>query len=132
MVAARQPRAHPGAGEASSRAQADRAAPVRSARSIAGAADPANASRRFRSDRFPDCIAGAWRYADRKHYSAEKERKVSVMRSALAVRGGHSTLPGAQPGTNFWRPNSWRKRLSHALLYGPNVDRAATARTRFG
>src|SRR5882672_2588636 len=130
MVAARQPRTHPGAGEASSGAQADRAAPVRSARSIAGATDPAGASRRFRSDRLPDCLAGAWRYADRKHHSAEKERKVSVMRSALAVT--HSTTLGAAPGTNSWRPNSWRKRLSHALLYGPNVDRAAKAKARLG
>src|SRR5882757_9138766 len=127
MVAARQPCTHPGAGEASSRAQADRAAPVRSARSIAGAADPAGASRRVRSDRFPDCLAGAWRYADRKHHSAEKERKVSVMRSALAVTAAHPTTLGAQPGTN-----SWSRRLSHALLYGPNVDRAAKAKARLG
>src|SRR5215831_3518081 len=96
MVAARQPRAHPGAGEAPSRAQADRAAPVRSAGSIAGTAVPAGASRRLRSDRLPDRIAGAWRHVHRKHHSAENERKVSVMRSALAVTAALSTEPGAE------------------------------------
>jgi cell division protein FtsI (penicillin-binding protein 3) len=54
------------------------------------------------------------------------------MRSALAVTAAHSTTLGAAPGTNSWRPDSWRKRLSHALLYGPNVDRAAKAKARLG
>ena len=49
------------------------------------------------------------------------------MRSALAVTAAHSTAPGAQLGTN-----SWSRRLSHALLYGPNVDRAAKAKARLG
>jgi len=45
----------------------------------------------------------------------------------VAVTAAHSTTLGAQPGTN-----SWSRRLSHALLYGPNVDRAAKAKARLG
>src|SRR5437016_7252305 len=47
------------------------------------------------------------------------------MRSALAAVAAHSTAPGAEP-------SSWPRRLSHALLYGPNVDRAAKAKARLG
>jgi cell division protein FtsI (penicillin-binding protein 3) len=49
------------------------------------------------------------------------------MRSALAAVAAHST--GAVPMTE---PSSWPRRLSHALLYGPNVDRAAKAKARLG
>src|SRR5690242_18380660 len=47
------------------------------------------------------------------------------MRSALAVTTADSTASGA-------KENSWHRRLSHALLYGPNVDRAAKAKARLG
>src|SRR5882757_6738475 len=49
------------------------------------------------------------------------------MRSALAAVAAHSTA--AAPLTE---PSSWPRRLSHALLYGPNVDRAAKAKARLG
>src|SRR5262249_59310861 len=47
------------------------------------------------------------------------------MRSALAAVAAHLTEDGADQ-------SSWRHRLSHALLYGPNVDRAAKAKARLG
>ncbi len=43
------------------------------------------------------------------------------MRTASAADAARSIEPG-----------SWRRRLSHALLYGPNVDRAAKAKARLG
>src|SRR5256885_15119428 len=49
------------------------------------------------------------------------------MSSALAAVAAHST--GAAPGAE---PASGPRRLSHALLYGPNVDRAAKAKARLG
>src|ERR1700754_1743575 len=49
------------------------------------------------------------------------------MRSASAAEAAHATEPGAEPDAG-----SWRRRLSHALLYGPNVDRAAKAKARLG
>src|SRR5262245_65497098 len=51
------------------------------------------------------------------------------MRSASAAEAAHSSEPGAEPDTD---QGSWRHRLSHALLYGPNVDRAAKAKARIG
>src|SRR5690349_11888715 len=51
------------------------------------------------------------------------------MRSALAVPAAHLTAPDAEHGD---AQGSWRRRLSHALLYGPNVDRAAKAKARLG
>src|SRR5712675_2829454 len=49
------------------------------------------------------------------------------MRSALAAVAAHST--GAARVTES---SSWPRRLSHVLLYGPNVDRAAKAKARLG
>jgi cell division protein FtsI (penicillin-binding protein 3) len=51
------------------------------------------------------------------------------MRSALAAVAAHSTEPGTEPGA---AQVSWRRRLSHPLLYGPNVDRTAKAKARLG
>jgi cell division protein FtsI (penicillin-binding protein 3) len=51
------------------------------------------------------------------------------MSSALAAVRADSVEPGAERGAD---QVSWRRRLSHALLYGPNVDRAAKAKARLG
>src|SRR5439155_15976259 len=44
---------------------------------------------------------------------------------ALAGKAADSLEPSADQG-------SWRWRLTHALLYGPNVDRAKKAKARIG
>jgi cell division protein FtsI (penicillin-binding protein 3) len=49
------------------------------------------------------------------------------MRSASA--GEAATESGADQSAD---QGSWRRRLSHALLYGPNVDRAKKAKARIG
>jgi len=49
------------------------------------------------------------------------------MRSASA--GEAATEPG---GARSADQGSWRRRLTHALLYGPNVDRAKKAKARIG
>jgi cell division protein FtsI (penicillin-binding protein 3) len=47
------------------------------------------------------------------------------MRSATTAVAVHSIEAGTDKG-------SWRRRLAHALLYGPNVDRAKKAKARLG
>src|SRR5262245_33498614 len=111
MVATRQPGAHSGAGETPSCAAADRAAPVRSARSAAGAAIRSGAAWRLRSDWFPHRIARARRHAYREHHTGTRSQEVSVMRSASAEKAA-TELGGDQSADQTADQGSWRRRLT--------------------
>ncbi len=133
--AARHAGAHPGAGQPSSHAEADRCLAVRQARQPAGAAARSGAARRARSDRLDDREPGTRRPdADREHPAAQaahrKRRRrrddrdgcryPTAERQCARRRGRRAVAPAARAHLALRRERRSRREGAGAASVSPS------------